>query len=193
MISPALPPHEAERLAALRATRLLDTPVEDRFDRLTRLACRVFGVEIAAVTLVDADRQWFKSRQGMSERRTDREVAFAAHTILGPEPFVVEDARLDPRFAANPLVTGPMRVRFYAGAPLTAAGRRIGSFCLLGRSERQFNEADRRELKDLARLAEREIETYEPELALAGTEDLEGRFDGPSARLPRGSDHLPGF
>src|SRR5437660_3237533 len=121
MIPPALPADEPERLAALQALNVLDTPPEERFDRITRVAGRLFGVPIALVSLVDASRQWFKSVQGLAERETAREVSFCGHAILGDDAFVVPDARSDPRFADNPLVTGPLQVRFYAGQPLSDA------------------------------------------------------------------------
>lgn len=99
-----LPQTEASRLQALRDLRLLDTATEERFDRLTRLARQIFGVPIALISLVDADRQWFKSCQGLDIRETSREISFCGHTILGDEILEVVDATTDPRFADNPLV-----------------------------------------------------------------------------------------
>src|SRR5438270_10055720 len=121
MIPPALPADEPERLAALQALHVLDTPPEERFDRITRVARRLFGVPIALISLVDARRQWSKSRQGLDLPEAAREVSFCGHAILGDEVFVVPDARQDPRFAANPLVTSEPHVRFYAGQPLRDA------------------------------------------------------------------------
>ncbi len=132
-----LPPDEAERLAALRRYEILDTPPEEAFDRLARLAAQLLGVPVALVSLVDADRQWFKSRRGLDLGETPRRVAFCAHTILADEVLVVEDARADPRFARNPLVADPAGVRFYAGAPVTTPdGYRIGSAVARLRVER---------------------------------------------------------
>ena len=116
-----LPENEARRLDALHALNLLDTPPEERFDRYTRIAAELFDVPIAFVSLIDGDRQWFKSRLGLDVTETPRDVAFCAHTILDNAVLQVPDALQDARFADNPFVTGPDRVRFYAGAPLAAA------------------------------------------------------------------------
>ncbi len=149
---------EAERLASLRAHRLLDTPPEERFDRITRIASALFDVPTALVSLVDADRQWFKSRQGLDATETPRDMAFCAHAILGDDVMVVPDALRDDRFADNPLVTGPPRVRFYAGVPLSGSqGRTLGTLCLLDSRVRELDEAQRRLLRDLGRLVEHEL------------------------------------
>ncbi|MFP5487048.1 MAG: GAF domain-containing protein, partial [Acidimicrobiia bacterium] len=108
-------PDEALRLAALQGLAILDTPPEERFDRLTRLARRLFDVPVALVSLVDADRQWFKSCVGVGITESPRDVSFCGHAIADRSPLVVEDALLDERFADNPFVTGEMGVRFYAG------------------------------------------------------------------------------
>lgn len=124
--------HEEARLQALYALCLLDTPAEERFDRVVRFAAEQLDMPIALVSLVDRERQWFKSRLGVELEETGRDVSFCSHAIVKAEVFVVEDARLDPRFAANPLVTGGPRVRFYAGAPLSApGGHRIGTLCVI--------------------------------------------------------------
>ena len=125
-------PTEADRLRALAALALLDTTPEPEFERITAHAARIFHVPIALVSLVDADRQWFKSHHGTTLCETPRDQAFCAHTILENRPLIVPDATLDERFAANPLVTGEPFIRFYAGAPLTTReGANIGSLCLL--------------------------------------------------------------
>src|SRR5258706_14718979 len=119
MTEPAsVPENERERLVALRSYRILDTGPEERFDRLTRLAARLFGKEIALVSLVDEARQWFKSRHGIDTPEMPREIALCAHAILTDGVMVVEDASADPRFADNPLVRSSPNIRFYAGAPL---------------------------------------------------------------------------
>ena len=118
MLEPIKPPDELDRVAELHNLHLLDTPPEERFDRLTRIAQRLFGVPIALVSLIDHDRQWFKSSQGLDARQTPRNISFCGHAILADGPLVVHDALLDPRFADNPLVTGPLAIRFYAGMPL---------------------------------------------------------------------------
>ncbi|HWQ15998.1 MAG TPA: GAF domain-containing sensor histidine kinase, partial [Roseiflexaceae bacterium] len=162
MVEPPLPADEPERLAALRALELLDTPAEERFDRLTRLARRLFDAPIALVTLVDADRQWFKSRQGLDTPETPRRVSFCAHAVAAGQPLVVSDALQDPRFAANPHVTGPPHIRFYAGHPLRGpGGRLVGTLCVIDRRPRAFTVEDRAALADLANVAERELSQAE--------------------------------
>jgi PAS domain S-box-containing protein len=155
---PAIPENELQRLRALQDRALLDTPPEERFDRLTRLAQQMFGCRTALVSLVDAERQWFKSRQGMDACETRRDISFCGHAILGAEIFEIADARLDPCFADNPLVTGPPHIRFYAGAPLTTAdGYRIGTLCIIDDKPRRLTDGQRRALRDLADCVEVEI------------------------------------
>jgi PAS domain S-box-containing protein len=154
-----VPAHEAERVAALRSYDILDTPPEAAFDRVTRLAVRLFGVPIALVTLVDSERQWMKSCYGIDIRETTREVSFCTHTILTDEVMVVPDATQDPRFAKNILVTGDLHVRFYAGAPLhTTEGHNLGALCLIDTQPRSFSAEDVAALQDLAALVVDELE-----------------------------------
>lgn len=174
MQTPALPINEAARIAMLRSLEILDTAPDERFDRLTRLAKHVFSVPIAVVSLVDTDRQWFKSCSGISVTQTPRDVSFCGHAILGDDLFVIEDARQDRRFLDNPLVTGEPYVRFYAGFPLTLSGDlRIGSFCIVDTKPRQLDEVQRSLLRDLGRIAERELEA----VRLAATDDLTGLYN----------------
>jgi len=155
---PAIPENEPQRLQALHGRALLDTPAEERFDRLTRLARNMLGIRIALVSLVDTDRQWFKSRQGLDACETGRDISFCGHAILDDAIFEITDARLDPRFADNPLVTGPPHIRFYAGAPLaTVDGYRIGTLCIIDDQPRQLTAAERSALRDLADCVEAEI------------------------------------
>src|SRR5476649_2442364 len=114
-----LPANEPQRLEALRALNLLDTPPEERFDRITRLAARILGVPMAGVVLVDENRQFFKSCYGLDLVETNRNISFCAHAILENKQMVVPDAKLDVRFADNPLVTGESNIRFYIGSPIS--------------------------------------------------------------------------
>jgi GAF domain-containing protein len=147
-----VPEKEAERLNTLRGYGILDTRPEDGFDGLTRLAASICGTPIALISLVDEDRQWFKSRIGMEACQTARRDAFCAHTIISPEVFVVLDASQDPRFAANPLVVGELQIRFYAGAPLTAPnGHHLGALCVMDRVPRRLNAEQIESLRILSR------------------------------------------
>ncbi|MGH9614469.1 MAG: GAF domain-containing protein [Bryobacteraceae bacterium] len=134
-----LPPNEEERLEALRSSCLLDTPAEECFDRITRLAARYFRTPVAVIALIDRDRQWFKSSVGVDTQETPRDIAFCAHAILNDEVLVVRDATEDPRFRENPLVCGPPGIRFYAGAPLKSTdGHRLGALCVIDFAPRHF-------------------------------------------------------
>ncbi len=162
MIRPKPTSDEAARLATLQALKVLDTPPEERFDRFTRLARRMFGVPIALVSLVDADRQWFKSRQGLEASETPREISFCGHAIHGSDVMVVPDAERDERFADNPLVTHDPSIRFYAGYPLSAPdGRKIGTVCIIDREPRQLDDDDVGVLRDLGQMVEREFAALE--------------------------------
>lgn len=135
---------------------------EDRFDRITRTAARLFDVPVALVSLVDSNRQWFKSRYGLDVTSTTRDVSFCGHAIASDEVFVVPDALVDERFSDNPLVTGPPHIRFYAGHPLQSrSGYRVGTLCLIDHRPRHFDEADRQGLADLAWWAGREVRATE--------------------------------
>ncbi|MEE4111593.1 MAG: GAF domain-containing protein, partial [Desulfobacteraceae bacterium] len=152
------PENEAYRIQALNALQLLDTETEERFEQITRIAAAAFDVPIALVTLVDQDRQWFKSRFGLSTTETPRDQAFCAHTILDTKVMIVRDTLLDPRFADNPLVVGEPRIRFYAGYPLTLPnGTSPGTLCLIDTRPRDLDEVKINLLRDLGRLVEREM------------------------------------
>lgn len=142
---------ELGRLRALHGYRVLDTPPEARFDRITRLVARNLQVPMAAISLIDAERQWFKSRQGIAAESTPRAVAFCTHAIRGADLLVVEDALEDARFAENPLVRGAPHVRFYAGAPLiTPHGHRLGTLCAIDDRPRTLSDDQRTLLRELA-------------------------------------------
>jgi len=159
---PEHPHDEVQRLQSLYETRLLDSPAEERFDRITRLAKQMFGVPIALVSLVDSDRQWFKSKQGLDACQTSREISFCGHAILSPEIFLVPDASQDSRFFDNPLVTAEPKIRFYAGVPLyTMAGYCIGTLCIIDMKPREFSLAQQTALKDLAAIVMAEISQNE--------------------------------
>ena len=167
MEPPAKPDDEEARLEALRALELLDTPKEERFDRITRTASRLFKVPISLVTLVDEDRQWFKSCFGTDVRETSRDISFCGHAILRPAPFIIVDATKDLRFADNPQVTGYPHVRFYAGIPIhSSSGHTVGSFCIIDTKPREPSEEDLDGLVDLAAWAETEIHQVEFSRAL---------------------------
>lgn len=143
MKQPPIPENESERLGALRALLLLDTPPEERFDRIVQFAAREFDVPIALISLVDENRQWFKSRVGLDACETSREVSFCGHALSMDAPLVIEDALLDERFADNPLVTSPPHIRFYAGAQLRlASGLVVGTLCLIDQAPRRLDEID---------------------------------------------------
>jgi GAF domain-containing protein len=137
------PADEAERLAALHALLILDTPPEERFDRIAQFAAAEFDVPIVLITLLDSERQWFKANVGASVCETGRDISFCGHAIMRPETMVVPDALEDPRFADNPLVTAAPFIRFYAGAPLQLpSGLRLGSLCLIDRKPRTLDEME---------------------------------------------------
>jgi len=153
-----LPANEGRRLDALHALNVLDTPPEERFDRYTRIAAQLFDVPIAIVSLIDTDRQWYKSHHGIDLTESPRETAFCAHTILDNAVLQVPDALHDDRFADSPFVAGEPRVRFYAGAPLAAPdGSMIGAFCVVDRRPRQLDEQQLTLLRDLADLVQAEL------------------------------------
>jgi adenylate cyclase len=154
------PANESERLAALRSLELLDTPEEERFDALTRLAAKLFQMPIAYVALVDDERQWFKSRIGLQDCQTSRQVAFCSHTILRSDPLIIPDTHEDPRFANNPLVTGDPHVRAYAGVPLRGPGNHnVGTLCLADHQPRQFADHEVDILRQIGLLVEREFQS----------------------------------
>ncbi|WP_291299044.1 bifunctional diguanylate cyclase/phosphodiesterase [Elioraea sp.] len=152
MAAAPLPPDEPDRIAAVHALRLLDTPAEERFNAFTRLARSIAETPVALFSMIDTDRQWFKAREGIGFSETPRQHAFCAHAILSPgEVLVVEDARRDQRFADNPLVLGPVGIQSYAGAPVLApSGHPVGTLCVIDKVPRHFSGALADRLADLA-------------------------------------------
>jgi diguanylate cyclase (GGDEF)-like protein len=154
---PDTPADEQVRLETLRSLGVLDTPAEERFDRLTRMAKRMFGVPIALVSLVDENRQWFKSCVGLAASETPRDISFCGHAILGAGVFIIPNTLEDPRFADNPLVSSDPKIRFYAGCPLSVNGHKLGTLCIIDQKARSFDQEDIEALKDLASMVEHEL------------------------------------
>ena len=150
---------EAARQAAVRSYAILDTPTDGSFDNITSLAAYIFDVPIALVTIVDHDRIWFKSRHGLDVEQIGREPGLCASAILQDAPWIVTDAKLDPRCLANPLVAGEFGLRFYAAAPLTTSeGYRLGTLCVIDKEPRQVSDAQMKALQDLAAVVVDELE-----------------------------------
>jgi len=158
MKKPDIPEIEQARLNTLRSLNILDTQPEERFDRLTRLAKRMFDVPIALVSLVDESRQWFKSSQGLNASETSRDISFCGHTILDDDVFCISNALEDERFADNPLVLDDPGIRFYAGCPISAPnGHKLGTLCIIDQKPRIFNKDDAVILAELTAMLEQEI------------------------------------
>jgi diguanylate cyclase (GGDEF)-like protein/PAS domain S-box-containing protein len=162
---------EEERVKALHALGVLDTPQEERFDRLTRLAAAALGAPIALVSLIDSERQWFKSRVGLDVAETPRPQSFCSHAVALDELLVVPDTHLDERFRGHPLVAGAPFVRFYAGQPVYSTdGQPLGTLCILDQRPRGFSDADQRMLRDLAQMVQDELNRGLPPDAELATE-----------------------
>ncbi len=158
-VPPPLPANEAERQQEVFRLNLLDTPSEERFDRIVRLTRRLFDVPISYVSLVDQNRQWFKSSIGIDRQSTGRDISFCGHAILQDEALIIPDARKDLRFAGNPMVIGEPFVRFYAGQPLRGPrGHKVGTLCIVDPRPRAFTQHDVELLHELTTLVERELE-----------------------------------
>ncbi len=162
-------PREAARLEALKDYRILDTDTEQSYDDITFLAAQLCDVPIALISLVDADRQWFKSKVGLDVSETSRDVSFCAHAILGDQTLVVKDAREDERFRDNALVCSEPNIVFYAGVPLsTPSGARIGSLCVIDRRPRDLSSLQIRSLETLAHQVVLQLELKRVSDQLAG-------------------------
>jgi GAF domain-containing protein len=154
------PSNEAARLQALQSYNILDTLPEQAYDDITYLASQICGAPISLVSLVDSERQWFKSAVGFDTRELPRDSAFCAHAILEPDDlFIIPDARDDERFSDNPLVTTDPNIRFYAGAPLvTSQGEALGTLCVIDRVPREMNPQQRQALAALSRQVMTQLE-----------------------------------
>ena len=158
MQEPPRPANEPDRLQALRQLLILDTPPEERFDRLTAFAAQEFDVPTALLSLIDDDRQWFKSRVGVDSCETPRSISFCGHAILQDDIMVVPDVKQDERFFDNPLVTGEPHIQFYAGAPLKLpGGQNVGTLCLIDNKPRTLDDIDLAILSSLRDLAVEEL------------------------------------
>jgi diguanylate cyclase (GGDEF)-like protein/PAS domain S-box-containing protein len=195
-LAPHGPADEAQRLLELRQLGILDTPPEESFDRVTRLAARTLGVPIALVSLVDGTREWFKSRLGVDATQLSRDISFSAHAINGNELLIVPDTTLDDRFATNPLVTGPLHVRACLAIPLcTKSGRAIGALCALDSQPRHFDAGDLEVWRDFTGIVQdtmraREL-AVESDWLLRSAASSEQKHTEIERRLQKIADSIP--
>ncbi len=184
-VSLTRPINEKARQNALESLNILDTAPEERLDLITRMTQRLFGVETCTISLIDNDRQWFKSRIGLAVEETPREQAFCDHTIRQYDTMVVPDAHVDPRFQNNPLVTGAPLIRFYAGYPIEVGdGEPIGTLCIFDPNPRILTEPEKELLRDLALIAQNE---------LVGSRDLQQAREVQNGLLPTSVPDMPGY
>ena len=173
------PNQEAARLEALRQYNILDTPSEQAYDDFTSLASFICQVPIALISLVDAERQWFKSKIGLEANQTARNISFCGYTILSDQTLVVKDALCDERFCDNPLVTSAPGIRFYAGAPLiTPAGYILVSLCVIDRKPRDLSDSQKLALEALARQVVTQLELRRVSSNLANALDKIKQIEG---------------
>ena len=174
-MSVPVPPNEKKRLKILWQYDVLDTVPEEIFDDLTELAARICEAPIALISLVDEDRQWFKSTVGIAVRETSRDISFCAHALLHQGLFIITDATKDPRFANNPLVSSAPGIRFYAGAPLiTPDGHALGTLCVIDHLPRQLRPEQQQALLVLSRLVMTQLELRRHSRELAATQKAHG-------------------
>lgn len=159
MLKAPIPLNDKGRVCAVQGLKLLDTASEERFDRLTREAIKRFSVPISTITLVDKDREWFKSVQGLQTREGPRDISFCGHALMSQVTLVIEDTLADPKFADNPMVVGEPFIRFYAGQSLyeKESGLPVGVFCIKDTKPRTMSLDDLSDFLELARRAEEEI------------------------------------
>jgi two-component system, NtrC family, sensor kinase len=191
VMSYPVPANEADRLRALRSYKILDTKPEQRFDELTQLAALICGVPISMISLIDAERQWYKSRFGLDVQQTPRALSFCTHAIMQPELFVVPDATQDERFAQNPFVTGDPHIRFYAGTPLaTRDGHLLGTLCVIDREPHTLTEAQMEALEIVGRLVIANIELRRDLQELKDALTAPDAAEGPSGESAPGLDEI---
>lgn len=172
-----IPKNELKRIQSLYALDILDTPPEKRFDKLTKSAALIFHVPISTLTLIDANREWFKSCQGLSKTEGDRAISFCGHALVEDEILIIPDTLKDERFADNPMVTGEPYIRFYAGVPIMSAdSQRIGVFCIKDTKPREFSKEDRDILEGLAAWAELEINLRNLSLSIKEQQKVIDKF-----------------
>jgi GAF domain-containing protein len=161
VMRPLIPQDEAERLIELRLSGGIEGSTEERFDKIARMAQKMFSTPFAAISIVEGDRQWFKAKSGMDMGESSRELSFCGHAItLSEEALVVEDAVLDPRFAQNPVVLDEPRIRFYAGHPVRGpGGHNVGTLCIMDKVPREFSDEERETLRDLGEMVEKELKS----------------------------------
>jgi len=184
-MSAPIPKNESTRLKVLWQYDVLDTVPEEVFDDLTDLAAHICETPIALISLVDENRQWFKSRIGTTVNETSRDISFCAHAILSDGLLVIPDATKDPRFKKNPLVTGPQKIRFYAGAPLlTPDGHALGTLCVLDKKPRHLRPEQKQALVVLAHhvVSQLELRRHARELVNARKQDEQQRAELARAR-----------
>jgi GAF domain-containing protein len=185
-----IPKNDAQRIKVLWQYEILDTVPEEVFDDLTELAARICEAPIALITLVDENRQWFKSKVGVSINETSRDISFCGHAIGQSDLFIVPDATLDKRFAENPLVKSDPKIRFYAGAPLiTPDGHALGTLCVIDKVPRELRPDQKQALRVLARhvMTQLELRRHSRELARAhkAHEQVESELKKAQAELAK--------
>lgn len=185
-----LPANEDQRLATLHDYRIMDTAPDERFDRLTDFAADLFDVPVALISLIDADRQWFKSHHGLPVSESPRSISFCAHTILDDEPLIVENAAEHPQFRNSPLVLAGPGLRFYAGVALTADdGHRIGTLCIGDNKPRSFSDGDVARLRRLAAIASDELELHRARMEAEAAVDAQNATNLLKSKLLSSMNH----
>ncbi|MGE0268648.1 MAG: ATP-binding protein [Candidatus Omnitrophota bacterium] len=186
-----IPENEKERLLSLQMLNILDTPIEDRFDCITKISQNVFNVPISTLTLVDKDREWYKSAVGLSCTQGPRDISFCGHAVLESDILYIEDTAKDVRFADNPMVTGDPPIRFYAGQSLTGPGGfKIGVLCIKDTKPREFSKDQINKLKDLARWAEIELNSRELTQALIERKEKQELLEKKMSELKQSHEEL---